>query len=107
MLVFALKQLELGEPLENRISDFRSTGLVPVLNDRNVCVESLEICLLALLRVDCRVDFVADWFPGTGAVGERVPQEVGTGEIDRSAPTSKIDLLVAPKLCLCRPDDRV
>jgi hypothetical protein len=37
-------------------------------------------------------------FPGTGAVSERVAQEVGTGEIGWATPTSEIDLLVAPSL---------
>jgi hypothetical protein len=53
-LVFALKELKLGEPLKDRISDLRSTGFVLVLNDRNVCVESFKVCLLALLSVDRR-----------------------------------------------------
>jgi hypothetical protein len=56
------------------------------------------MCLLALLGVDCRIEVVANRFPGAGAVGERIPQEIGTGEIGRSAPTSKIDFLIAPSL---------
>jgi len=68
------------------------------LNDGDVCIESFKVCLLALLSVDCRIEVVADRFPWTGAVGERVPQEVGTGEIGRSTPAPKIDLLVAPSL---------
>jgi hypothetical protein len=72
-LVFALKKLKLGEPLKDGISDFRSPRFVLVLNDRNVCVESIEICLLPRLRVDCRIEVVANRFPGTGAVDERIP----------------------------------
>lgn len=33
-----------------------------------------------------------------GAVGERIPQEVGTPEIGRSAPAPEFDLLVAARL---------
>jgi hypothetical protein len=69
-----------------------------VLDNRNVCVESFEICLLALLSVDCRIEVVADGFLGTGAVAQRVPQEVGTCEIGGSAPAPEIDFLVAASL---------
>ena len=47
---------------------------------------------------DCLIEVVADVFPRTGTVSERVPQEVGTGEIGWAAPTTEIDLLVAPSL---------
>jgi hypothetical protein len=63
-LVVALKELKLGEPLKDRISDLRSTGFVLVLNDRNVCFESFKICLLALLRPDCRVEVIANGSQG-------------------------------------------
>jgi hypothetical protein len=69
-----------------------------VFNDGNVCIERFKICLLALLSVDCRVEVVANRFPWTGAVGERIPQEVRTGEIGGAAPTTEIDLLMAPSL---------
>jgi len=72
-LVFALKKLKLGKPLKDSISDFRSTGFVLVLNDRNVCVERFKICLLALLGVDRRIKVVAKGLPRTSAVGERIP----------------------------------
>jgi hypothetical protein len=90
--------LKLGEPLKDSISDFRATGYVLVLNDRNVCVESFEVCLLAILGVDCGVEVVANRIPGTGAVSQRIPQEVRTSEIGGAAPTSEIDLLIAPSL---------
>ena len=69
LLVFALKKLKLGEPLKDRIGDFCPTGFVLVLNNRNVRVESFEICLLALLSVDCCTEVVANGLPWTGAVG--------------------------------------
>lgn len=72
------------------------------LNDGNICIESFKVRLLALLGVDCRIEVVVNGLPRTGAVGERIPQEVGTGEIGRSAPASKIDLLVPP--CLAFAD---
>jgi hypothetical protein len=69
-----------------------------VLNDRDIGIQSFEICLLPFLSVDCRVEVVANRFPWTRAVGERIAQEVGTREIGGAAPTSEIDLLVAPSL---------
>jgi hypothetical protein len=107
LLVFALKELKLGEPLIHSVRDFRSTGVVLVLNDWHVGIESLEICVLALPGGDCLIEVVADVFPRTGAVSKRVPQEVGTGEVCGAAPTTEIDLLISAGLCLCRPDDRV
>lgn len=59
-------------------------------------MESFEVCLLALAGGDRLVEVVANCFPRTGAIGERIPQEVGTGEVGRSAPTSEVNLLVAP-----------
>jgi hypothetical protein len=47
LLVFALKDLKLGEPLISGVSDFRATGFILVLNDWDVCVEGFEVCLLA------------------------------------------------------------
>jgi hypothetical protein len=72
-LVFSLKKLKLGEPLKDSISDFRAPGFVFILDDRNVCVESIEVCLLALLSFDCRIEVGADGFPWTGAISERIP----------------------------------
>jgi hypothetical protein len=95
-LVFALKKLKLCEPLKDSISDFRPTGFILVLNDRNVCVQSFKVRLLALLSVDCRVEVVANRFPWTGTVSQRIAQEIGTGEVGWATPTSEIDLLVAP-----------
>ena len=73
----------------------------------HVCVESFEICLLALSGGDRLVEVVAGGFPWASAVSQRVPQEVGTSEIGGSAPTPEIDLLNSAGLCLFRPDDRV
>ena len=70
LLVIALKELKLGEPLIDRVCDFRPTGFVLVLNDRDICIKSFEICLLALLRLGCRIEVVANGFPGTGTVSE-------------------------------------
>ena len=100
LLVFALKELKLGKPLVYSIRDFRPTGFVLVLSDRDVCIKSFELCLLALLRLDCRVEVVANGFPWARAVSQRIPQEVGTAEIGGTAPTSEIDLLVAPSFAL-------
>jgi hypothetical protein len=97
-LVFALKKLKLCEPLKDGIRDFRSSGLVLVLNDGNVCVQGFEISLFAVSGGDRLVEVVADWFPRARAVSQRIPQEVGTGEIGGAAPTSEIDLLIAPSL---------
>src|SRR5579871_1007342 len=98
LLVFALEKLKLGEPLIHSIRDLRSTGVVLVLNDWHLGIESLEICLLAFTGCDRLIEVVADVFPRTGAVSERVPQKIGTGEIGGTAPTSEIDLLIAPSL---------
>ena len=45
---------------------------------------------------DRLIEIVADVIPRTGAVSQRVPQEVGTGEIGWAAPTTEIDFLIAP-----------
>jgi len=95
-LVFALKELKFGELLIDGVSYFCPTSVVLVLNDRDVCVESFEVCLLALTSGDCFIEVIADVFPRTGAVGKRVPQEIGTSEIGWAAPTTQIDLLIAP-----------
>ena len=107
LLVFALEELKLGEPLIHCVCDLCSTTIVLVLNDWHVCVESVEVCLLAFAGGDRLIEIVADVLPRTGAVSKRVPQEIGTGEIGGAAPTTEIDLLIAPSLCLCRPGDRV
>jgi len=67
-----------------------------VLNDRDIGIQSFEICLLAVLGVNCGVEVVANRFPRTGTVSQRIPQEVRTTEIGGAAPTSEIDLLIAP-----------
>jgi hypothetical protein len=63
-LVFALKKLKLGEPLKNGISDFRPTGFVVVLDDRNDRIEGFKICLPAFLSVDRRIKVVANGLQG-------------------------------------------
>jgi hypothetical protein len=65
------------------------------LNHWDVCVESFEICF-ALAGGDRLIEIVANVFPGTGAVSQRVPQEIWTGEVGGAAPTTEIDLLIAP-----------
>jgi uncharacterized membrane protein YdbT with pleckstrin-like domain len=87
--------LKLGEPLINGIRDFRATSFVVILNDRHVCVESLKVSLLALSGGDRIVEVIAEVFPWTGAVSQRIPQEIRTGEIGWAPSTSKIDLLIA------------
>jgi hypothetical protein len=98
LLVFPLKELWLCEPLIHGVRNFRSISIVLVLNDGHVCVESLDVCLLALLGVDCGIEVIADGVPRTSAVSKRVPQEVGTGEVGGAAPTPEINFLVAPSL---------
>jgi len=66
------------------------------LKDRYVCFESFEVCLLAFTGGDRLIEIIADVFPRTGAVSQRVPQEIGTGEIGWAAPLTEIDLFVAP-----------
>jgi len=69
LLVFALKKLKFGEPLIDSVNDFRpSPRLILVVNDRDICVESLEVCLLALSGGDCLVEVVAHMYPGTVTV---------------------------------------
>jgi hypothetical protein len=51
--------------------------------------------LLALSGGDRLIKVVADMFPRTGAVSERIPQEIGTDETGWAPSTSKIDLLIA------------
>jgi hypothetical protein len=85
LLGFALEELKLGEPLINGIRDFRATS----------CVESLKVSLLALSGGDRIVEVIAEVFPWTGAVSQRIPQEIRTGEIGWAPSTSKIDLLIA------------
>jgi hypothetical protein len=96
LLIFTLEKLKIGEPLMDSVGDFRATRFVLVLNNGHVCSESLKICLLAVSGGDCLIEVVANGFPRTGAVGQRIPQEIRTGEIRRSAPTSEIDFLVPP-----------
>jgi len=79
--------LKLGEPLVHSVRDFRASSVILILNDWHLGIESLEICLLAFTGCDRLIEVVADVFPRTGAVSERVPQEVGTGEIGWAAPT--------------------
>jgi len=98
LLVFALEQLKLGKPLIHGIRDFRPSRVIQIVNHRYVGIESFEVCLLAPSGGDRFIKVVANVFPGTGAVSQRVPQEVGTGEIGGAAPTSEIDFLIAPSL---------
>ena len=63
-------------------------------------MESIQVCLLAFTGGDCLIDIVADVFPWTGAVSERAPQEIGTGEIGWAAPTSEIHLLITPSVAI-------
>jgi hypothetical protein len=65
------------------------------LNGQDVCVESFEVCLLALAGGDRLIEILADMFPRTGAVSQRVPQKIGTSEIGWAAPTTEIDFLIA------------
>jgi len=44
------------------------------------------------------IEIVADLVPRSGTVSERVAQKVGTGEIGGAAPTTEIDLLIAPSI---------
>jgi hypothetical protein len=59
------KELKLGEPVKDRITDFRATGFVLVLKDGDVCIEGFKVCLLALLGLDCQIEVFAygasDW----------------------------------------------
>jgi len=96
LLVFALKKLKLGEPLIDCVSDFRPPRVILVVNDRDICVESLEVCLLALSGGDRLIKVIANVFPRTGAISQRVPQEIGTREVDGAAPTTEIYLLITP-----------
>src|SRR6202007_1616257 len=96
----SLKQLKFGEPLIHGICDLCATSIVLFVNDGHVCVESVEVCLLAFTGGDRLIKFVADVLPRTGAGGERIAQEVGTGEVCGAAPTTEIDLLIPPSLAL-------
>ena len=78
---------------DDYLAAYRSLKLT---RDSDICIKSFEIRLLALLGVNCGIEVVANCFPRTGAVSERVPQEIGTGEIGGAAPTTEIDLLIAP-----------
>ena len=69
LLVFALENLQLSEPLRNGIGDSRPARLFPLCLDRNACLKRIEVRLLLLLGVDCRFEVVADRFPRTGAIG--------------------------------------
>jgi hypothetical protein len=95
MLVFALKELKFSEPLIHGVSDLCPTRVILVLKDGDVCVESLEVCLLALTGGDRLFEIIANVFPWTGAVSQRVVQEIGTCEIGGAPPTSEVDLLIA------------
>jgi hypothetical protein len=80
------------------IGDLRPTSVILILNDRDVCVQSFEVCLLALAGGDRLIEIIANVFPRTGAVNQRIPQEIGTGKVGGSAPLTQIDLLIAPSL---------
>ena len=43
LLVFALKELKLCEPLVHSVRDFRPSSVIQILNDGHVCVESFEV----------------------------------------------------------------
>jgi hypothetical protein len=47
--VLALEQLKLGEPLVYSVCDLRPTDVALHLNDRYICFESVEVCLLAFM----------------------------------------------------------
>jgi len=70
------------------------------VNDRDVCVESFEVCLLAFPGGDRPIQVIADVLPWAGTISQRVPKEVGTCEIGGAAPTTEIDLLLAPGFAL-------
>ena len=72
LLIFALEELELGEPLVNSVRDLRATSFVLIVNNRDVGVERLEVCLLAISGGDRLIEVVADVFPRTGAVSQRL-----------------------------------
>src|SRR3954468_10665930 len=72
LLVFALEKLKLGEPLIHSVRDFRSISIVLISNNGYVCVQSIEVCLLAFTGGDRLIEIVADVFPRTSAVSERV-----------------------------------
>lgn len=102
LLVLALKNSELGEPLKYPISNFHLTGFVLVLSDWNICVENFKIRLLSFLSVDCRIQVVAGRLPRTAPIGQRVPEKMGTCKISWSAPMSQIYFLVAPRFAFAR-----
>ncbi len=54
----------------------------------------------ARLGLDCGIEVITNGFPWSGAIAERIPQEIGTGEIGRSASTTEIDLLIPPSFAL-------
>ena len=62
------------------------------MKDGYVALRASKYACLAFAGGDCLIDIVANVFPRTGAVSERAPQEIGTGEIGGAAPTSEIDL---------------
>jgi hypothetical protein len=69
-LVFTLEKLKIGEPLRDSVTDFCSTRFVLVQNNRDVCIDSFKICLLAIAGHDCLVEIVPNQLPGTGAVSQ-------------------------------------
>jgi hypothetical protein len=46
LLILALKDMGLREPLLHNVGDFRPTIIDQVLNDRHVCVQSFEVCFV-------------------------------------------------------------
>jgi hypothetical protein len=110
LLVFPLKKLKLGEPLIESVSDFRPTGVVLVLNDWHVCIQSFEVRLLSLAGRDCLIGVVTDMFPAAGTVSDRVPLETGTDKVGGSslligdsdgAPAFSQAVIIANKRRIC------
>jgi len=58
--------------LKDGVGNLRPPSFILVLNDRDVCVERVEVCLLALAGGDCFIEVIADVFPRTGAVSQRI-----------------------------------
>lgn len=61
----------------------------------DIRLQSVEISLLPLLRLDCLVEVVAARFPWTAAIRLGVPVEIGTSEVAGAEPGSEVDPLVA------------
>src|SRR5206468_3372814 len=91
VLVFPLQDLKFAQPLINGVGDFEPSYVLLVLSNWDIRCQSVKIRLLLLLCLDCRIEVVADRLPRAGSVLKRIPEEIGTRQISRTASGAEME----------------